>query len=87
MSKEQPTDTDLINELVATFGRNQKTLHDLVLKVEQESKTNFDPISSSKIKMLRRAILIEDVKGQELKIEMMSNVLKEICSTPILPTE
>jgi hypothetical protein len=87
MSKEQPSDTDLIKEIVATFGRNQQKIHDLVQRIEQESKFNLDPIAQSKLKLLRRSILVEDVQGQEKKIEMMTNVLNEICLPTILPTE
>lgn len=85
MSKQQPSDTDLINELVQNFGKNQQTLAGLIQKVELESKTNLDPIAQSKLKLLRRSVLIEDVKGQDYKIKMISDVLKEICSPTILP--
>lgn len=86
MSKEHPSDTDLIKELVKNFGENQEKLGVLIRKVEEESKTNLDPIVQSKLKLLRRAILIEDVKGQDLKIEMISNVLKDICLPTVLPS-
>ena len=76
----QPSDTDLINELVKDFGRNQMMIHDLVKMVERESKTNLDPIAQAKLKALRRAILVEDVKGQTQKIEMIKDVLQQICS-------
>lgn len=85
MSNKHPSDTDLINELVKNFGENQQKLSVLVRKVEEQSNNNLDIIAQSKLKQLRRAILIEDVKGQDLKIEMISNVLKEICSPIVLP--
>jgi hypothetical protein len=85
MSKEQPSDTDLINELVQNFGKNQQILHELILEVEKQSRTNLDPIAQSKLKLLRRSVLVEDVKGQDYKIKMISDVLKEICSPTILP--
>ncbi len=80
MPSIQPSDTDLINELVKDFGRNQVILHDLVKMIERESKTNLDPIAQAKIKALRRTILVEDVKGQTQKIEMIKDVLQQICS-------
>jgi hypothetical protein len=85
MPKSQPSDTDLIKEMVASFGKNQQTLHELVGEVEKQSRTNLDPIAQSKLKLLRRSILVEDVKGQDYKIKMISDVLKEICSPVILP--
>lgn len=84
MSDKHPSDTDLINELVKNFGRNQETLAVLVQRVEHESKHNLDPIAQSKIKNLRREILIDDVKSQDEKIEKINNVLKEICLPPEL---
>lgn len=85
MLKGQPGDTDLINELVRNFGQNQATLATLVKKVEHESKTNLDPIAQSKLKQLRLDMLIEDVKGQDQKIETITSVLDEVCSPTILP--
>ena len=85
MSAKHPSDTELVNELVKDFGRNQETLAILVKKVESESKTNLDPIAQSKLKLLRRSVLIADVKSQTGKIEMISNVLDEICSPTQLP--
>lgn len=80
-------DTDLINELVADFGRNQNKIAILVQTVNNESKINLDPIAQAKIVALRRAILVEDVKNQELKIKMMDDILKQICSPLILSKE
>ena len=85
MLNKQPTNTDLVNELVANFGRNQETLKVLIEKVTTESTTNLDPIAQAKLRELRQEILIEDVKGQDHKIELISKVLDEVCSTPVLP--
>lgn len=86
MSTEQLTDTDLVNELVTDFGRNQAILAELVAKVTQESKTNFNPIAQAKLSALRRAVLVEDLKNQNVKIEMITDILKQICSPIVLPT-
>ena len=83
MSKKEFSDTDLINELIANFGRNQQTLVTLVNKVEELSKTNLDPIVQVKLKELRREILIEDVKGQDAKIATISKVIDQVCSTKL----
>jgi len=76
----------LINELVKDFGKNQQKLYELVGKVISESQINLDPIAQSKLKLIRRSIMIEDIRNQELKIEMMTNVLKQICLPTVLPT-
>jgi len=86
MSSKHPSDTELINELVKDFGKNQQKLYELVGKVISESQINLDPIAQSKLKLIRRSIMIEDIKNQELKIEMMTNVLKQICLPTVLPT-
>ena len=78
-------DTDLINELVVNFGANQAKLAILVQTINNESKVNLNPIHQAKIVALRQAILVEDVKSQDLKIEMINNVIKEICSPIVLP--
>jgi len=85
MSSKQPTDTDLVKMLVQDFGKNQEILKVLIAKVTHESTTNLDPIVQVKLKELRRTILIEDVKGQEQKIEIITKVLDSICSPTILP--
>lgn len=79
MSQEQPNDTDLINEVVATFGQNQAILADLIKSVDEQSRTNLDPIAQVKLKELRRAVLVSDVEHQTKTIELISNTLKEIC--------
>jgi len=86
MSSKHPSDTELINELVKDFGKNQQKLYELVGKVISESQINLDPIAQSKLKLIRRSIMIEDIRNQELKIEMMTNVLKQICLPTVLPT-
>lgn len=80
MSSNQQVDTDLVRELVKEFGKNQKTLAILVAKVQDESVNNRDILAQMKIKELRRTILVEDVKSQDKKIEIITNVLDEICS-------
>ena len=86
MSSNHQLDTDLVKELVQEFGKNQRTLAILVAKVESESKNNPDLMAQIKLKDLRRTILIEDVKGQDKKIEIISKVLDEICLPQKLPT-
>lgn len=86
MLNKQPSDTDLINEMVRSFGENQEKLAVLVRKVQEESLTNLDPIAQSKLRELRSAVLIEDLKSQEQKIEMISNVLKSVCLPTVLPS-
>lgn len=86
MSKQHPSDTDLVNLLVADFGKNQETLKVLIQKVTHESTTNLDPIAQKKLRELRRTILIEDVKNQDQKIEIITKVLDSICSPTILPS-
>lgn len=85
MSKQHPNDTDLVKMLVADFGKNQETLKVLIAKVTHESTTNLDPIVQKKLKELRRTILIDDVKNQDQKIEIITKVLDSICSPTILP--
>lgn len=85
MLNKQPTSTDLVKELVANFGQNQETLKVLVEKVTTESQTNMDPIAQVKLRELRQTILIEDVKNQDEKIEIITKVLDEVCSTKVLP--
>lgn len=84
MSTKQPNDTDLVNELVRNFGDNQKTIAVLVRKVEEVSKTDLDPIVRAKLNTLRKQILIEDVKNQDIKIDLISKFLDSVCSTPQL---
>jgi hypothetical protein len=76
----------LAKELVKEFGKNQETLKVLIAKVTHESTTNLDFVAQRKLRELRRTILIEDLKGQEQKIEIITKVLDEICSPVKLPT-
>lgn len=85
MSSKQQVDTDLVRVLVKEFGQNQETLKVLIQRVTHESNTNLDPIVQSKLRELRRTILIEDVKGQDHKIEIITKVLDSICLPTILP--
>ena len=95
MSKELQKDTDFkkhenqekndAEALVKMFGENQATLSKLVEAVNIEAKINLDPIAQTKIKALRGNVLVEDLKSQDLKIKLISEVLHQICSPKKLP--
>lgn len=83
MSKEQTSDTDLID----VFKANIETLGPLIQKVELEFQTSVDPFVRNKLKALREELLLEDVKLQDSKIEKITKVLDEICLPTVLPKD
>lgn len=85
MSNKEPNDTDLTRELVKEFGKNQGILKTLVEKVNEMSANNLDITVQVKLRELRKTILVEDVKGQDHKIELITNVLDSLCSPVTLP--
>lgn len=88
MLKQQPSDTvseqkdfDSENEeLLQMFLQNQKTLGVLTGRVAQLDQTSLDPIVRAKLKELKNAVLVSDLKSQEHKIDLLTKTLDELCS-------
>lgn len=78
MSKEQQSDTDLIE----VFQENIETLKVLFGRMEKYFQANRkDPLMTIRLRAVKNELLVEDIKLQDLKIEKLTSVLDEIkCS-------